>query len=78
MSESCARFSADAVGAHGAKKLKRGLDGLRGVRSVAVNRETGLICVDYDGEALDEKELERRIKGLGFAVSPPDGGSRPS
>jgi hypothetical protein len=42
MSESCARFTVEAGGAHGAKKLKRGLDGLRGVRSVAVNGETGL------------------------------------
>jgi copper chaperone CopZ len=57
-------------GRQGVKKLKRELDKIRGVRSVAINETTGRIAIDYDTTATEEDQLRRAIADLGYSTQP--------
>jgi copper chaperone CopZ len=57
-------------GRHGVKKLKRELDKIPGVRSVAVKEATGRVAVDYDATATETSKIERAIADLGYGVQP--------
>lgn len=57
-------------GRHGVKKLKRELDKIPGVTSVAVNEATGQVAVDYDDTATGEQEIRQIIADMGFSTQP--------
>ncbi len=59
----------DMIGNHSEKEIKRGLDTLRGVRSVSVNLVSKNVAVDYDTTAVSKESIERKLSALGYTGS---------
>lgn len=47
-----------AIDAHENKDIKHFLDAYPGVKSVSVNQDSGIVCVDYDDTGVCQKDLE--------------------
>jgi copper chaperone CopZ len=56
-------------GKHGVKTLKRELDALRGVISVAVNERDNRVAVDFDTTGENRDHLRETIERLGYTVT---------
>lgn len=54
---------------HEEKMIKRALDQFPGVKSVSVNMESGILCIDYDDTGVKRDELEQRMSELGYSIS---------
>lgn len=54
---------------HDEGTIKRELDAIPGIRSVALNLKSRLLCVDYDDTATDEQEIEHRLTKMHFPVT---------
>ena len=54
---------------HDEGTIKRRLDEIPGVNSVALNLNSSLLCVDYDDTATDEQELEHRLAEMHYPVT---------
>lgn len=61
-------FHIPELGRQDAKKLKKELDKIPGVRSVAVSAATGRVAVDYDTTATDKLRLQRAIADMGYGA----------
>ena len=57
----------EAVGAHGVKRLKEGLDTLPGVTSVSVS-DSGCVAVDYDTTGIRQEQIRQMVQDLGFLL----------
>ncbi len=57
----------EAVGAHGVKRLKEGLDTLPGVTSVSVS-DSGCVAVDYDTTGIRQEQIRQKVQDLGFLL----------
>jgi copper chaperone CopZ len=51
---------------HDEQAIKDGLDRLRGVKSVSINRK-GTVVVDYDSTGVTGQEILDQLKKMGFS-----------
>lgn len=54
---------------HEEETIKKSLDEFLGVKSVALNLQDGLLCIDYDDTGVKQEQLERRLDELGYSLS---------
>lgn len=54
---------------HEEETIKKSLDEFPGVKSVALNLQDGLLCIDYDDTGVKQEQLERRLDELGYSLS---------
>lgn len=54
---------------HEEETIKKSLDDFTGVKSVALNLQDGLLCIDYDDTGVKQEQLERRLDELGYSLS---------
>lgn len=54
---------------HDEGTIKRRLDEIPGIKSVALNLKSRLLCVDYDDTATSEQEIEHRLTQLHYPVT---------
>ena len=48
------------------KKIKKGIDLIRGVISVSINYDTKNVAVDYDSTGTNGEEINNEIRKLGY------------
>ncbi len=53
---------------HDVGDIKRRLDEIPGIKSVALNKQRRILCVDYDDTATSEKEIHQRLHDLRYPV----------
>ncbi len=76
MSAKSTYFTLQAIdGIHDVKELKHALGTIRGVTSVAVNADTGLVAVDYDDEDVAFGKLQHMVASLGYEMQEEHGAS---
>lgn len=51
---------------HDEKKLKKTLDEFPGVKSVSLQLDKALLCIDYDDTGVTQVELVKRLKDCGY------------
>lgn len=51
------------------KNIKKQLDTLKGVISVSVSDADSRLAVDYDNTGVKHRDIEDRLKGLGYEVA---------
>lgn len=54
---------------HDVKRIKQRLDEFPGVKSVALNQENGILCVDFDDSATDRQCLEQCLNDMEYRFS---------
>jgi len=52
---------------HDPKKIKKAVNGLRGIISVSVNSKSKKVAVDYDNSGTYGEEITNRITEIGFS-----------
>jgi copper chaperone CopZ len=52
---------------HDAKTIKKGLDEIKGIRSVSIGK-SGRIAVDYDETGVRKQNIENKMKELGYEI----------
>lgn len=52
--------------AHDEKAIKKFLDAYPGVKSVSLNMENGLLCVDYDDTGVSQKVIDDALNREGY------------
>lgn len=63
------RFLAESVnGKRGAGEIKKALDALPGVTSVAVNHKSNLISVDYENSAVSCDSIKTELLKMGYEI----------
>ena len=69
MSQESAYFKVEnIVGKHDVKDIKRRLDTIHGVQSVAVNAQTSLVSVDYDSSGTSYDQIENTLNKMGYQI----------
>ncbi|MGI5936576.1 MAG: heavy-metal-associated domain-containing protein [Oscillospiraceae bacterium] len=67
MSKASVYFTLEGAGEkRDARKIKRDLDSLKGVQSVAVSGNQ--VAVDYDTTGVDRDRIREKLENLGYAV----------
>ena len=54
---------------HDVKDIKKMLDGIHGVTSVAVNATHNLVCVDYNSAHTSYDDIEHQLNQMGYEVA---------
>lgn len=69
MSNESAHFSVKKeVGLHDTTLLKRALDSLPGVTSVAINKQSDSIAVGYNSDSVQKSDIRDKIEILGYPI----------
>jgi len=57
------------LNSHDVSRIKRELDRYRGVRNVSLNRDNGILCVNFDDHAVSKKQLEQCLSQMEYVYS---------
>lgn len=54
---------------HDEGNIKRKLDEISGIKSVALNLKSRILCVDYDDTATSEQVITQRLNNMNYPVT---------